>query len=74
MAEPLCYISDITGKKETLIHKVKIRIVDGDTIHIEKQNIVHGIDAPEINLKKKSYAFNLKYFLESLVKIMCKRY
>ena len=81
--QPLCYISDITGKKETLIHKVKIRIVDGDTIHIDKTKYrLHGIDAPEINqqckVKEKSYACGLqsKIFLESLAqgkKIMCKQ-
>ena len=25
--QPLCYISDITGKKETLIHKVKLGLL-----------------------------------------------
>ena len=81
--QPLCYISDIAGKKETLIHKVKIRIVDGDTIHIDKTKYrLHGIDAPEINqqckVNEKSYACGLqsKIFLESLAQgkeIMCKQ-
>ena len=81
--QPLCYVSDIKGKKETLIHKVKIRVVDGDTIHINKTKYrLHGIDAPEINqqckVNKKSYACGLqsKTFLESLAKdkeIMCKQ-
>ena len=80
--QPLCYKSDITGKKETLIQE-KIKIVDGDTIHIDKKKYrLHGIDAPEINqqckVNKKSYACGLqsKKFLESLAKgkeIMCKQ-
>ena len=81
--QPLCYLSDIIGKKETLIHKSKIRIVDGDTIHIDKIKYrLHGIDAPEINqqckVNEKSYACGLqsKIFLESLAQdkeIMCKQ-
>jgi endonuclease YncB( thermonuclease family) len=81
--QPLCYVSDIKGKKETLIHKVKIRVVDGDTIHINKTKYrLHGIDAPEINqqckVNGKSYACGLqsKKFLESLAQgkeIMCKQ-
>ena len=81
--QPLCYISDIVGKKETLIRKVKIKIVDGDTIHIDKTKYrLHGIDAPEINQQckdnEKSYACGLqsKIFLQSLAQdkeIMCKQ-
>ena len=81
--QPLCYVSDIKGKKETLIHKVKIRVVDGDTIHINKTKYrLHGIDAPEINqqckVNGKSYACGLqsKKFLESLAQskeIICKQ-
>ena len=81
--QPLCYISDIVGKKETLIRKVKSRIVDGDTIRIDKTKYrLHGIDAPEINqqckVNEKSYACGLqsKIFLESLAQgkeIMCKQ-
>ena len=81
--QPLCYISDIAGKKETLIRKVKSRIVDGDTIRIDKTKYrLHGIDAPEINqqckVNEKSYACGLqsKIFLESLAQgkeIMCKQ-
>ena len=71
--QPLCYISDIVGKKETLIRKVKSRIVDGDTIRIDKTKYrLHGIDAPEINQQCKVnenltlVVFNQKIFLESL--------
>ena len=81
--QPLCYISDIAGKKETLIRKVKSRIVDGDTIRIDKTKYrLHGIDAPEINqqckVNGKSYACGLqsKKFLESLAQgkeIICKQ-
>ena len=80
--QPLCYLSDVTGKKEKFISKEKIRIVDGDTIHInEIKYRLHGIDAPEISQKckvnQKSYSCGLesKRFLESLTqdkKIMCK--
>ena len=68
---------------ETLIQKEKIRIVDGDTIYIDKTKYrLHGIDAPEINqqckVNEKSYSCGLhsKIFLESLVKgkeIICKQ-
>ena len=48
--EPLCYVSDITGaKKNSVRNQEKIRIIDGDTIHINKIKYrLHGIDAPEI--------------------------
>ena len=61
----------------------KSRIVDGDTIRIDKTKYrLHGIDAPEINqqckVNEKSYACGLqsKIFLESLAQgkeIMCKQ-
>ena len=62
---------------------MKFRVVDGDTIHINKTKYrLHGIDAPEINqqckVNGKSYACGLqsKKFLESLAQgkeIICKQ-
>ena len=34
--EPLCYVSDIVDKKNSENVQKKIKIVDGDTIHINK--------------------------------------
>ena len=61
----------------------KVRIVDGDTIHINKVKYrLHGIDAPEIkqdckvNERKYDCGVKSKNFLESLVEnkeITCKR-
>ena len=61
----------------------KVRIVDGDTIHINKVKYrLHGIDAPEIkqdckvNERKYDCGVKSKNFLESLVEnkeIKCKQ-
>ena len=73
--KPLCYVSDIkgSGDKSTNTFK-KIRIVDGDTIHIDKIKYrLHGIDAPEIKqlckINEKSYKCGIKSkeFLVSLI-------
>ena len=59
--EPLCYVSDITGGKENDFKtQAQIKIIDGDTIHINKVKYrLHGIDAPETNqicqINKKNY-------------------
>ena len=76
--EPLCYVSDITGEeksKSSLSKPLKnIRIVDGDTIYIDKIKYrLHGIDAPEIRqlckINEKSYKCGVKSkdFLTSLI-------
>ena len=48
--EPLCYVSDITGEKNNSVNiQEETRIIDGDTIHINKIKYrLHGIDAPEM--------------------------
>ena len=73
--EPLCYVSDITGTKNNTVRiQEKIRIIDGDTIHINKIKYrLHGIDAPEIKqlckIKEKNYKCGVKSkeFLGSLI-------
>ena len=76
--EPLCYVSDIKGKegsKSNITKSLKnIRIVDGDTIHIDKIKYrLHGIDAPEMKqlckIKEKSYKCGVKSkeFLVSII-------
>ncbi len=73
--QPLCYVSDITGGKENDVKtQAQIRIVDGDTIHINKMKYrLHGIDAPEMKqlckLKEKNYKCGVKSkeFLVSLI-------
>ena len=73
--EPLCYVSDITGAKNNSVRiQEKIRIIDGDTIHINKIKYrLHGIDAPEIKqlckIKEKKYKCGIKSkeFLVSLI-------
>ena len=73
--EPLCYVSDITAVKNDSVNtQQKIRIVDGDTIHINKIKYrLHGIDAPEIKQlckkKEKNYKCGVKSkeFLVSLI-------
>ena len=76
--EPLCYISDITGEESSKSSTAKplknIRIVDGDTIHIDKIKYrLHGIDAPEMKqlckINEKSYKCGVKSkeFLVSLI-------
>lgn len=76
--EPLCYVSDITGeeisKSNTAKPSKNIRIVDGDTIHIDKIKYrLHGIDAPEMKqlckINEKSYKCGVKSkeFLVSLI-------
>ncbi len=76
--EPLCYVSDVTGLESSQINITRpiynIRIVDGDTIHIDKIKYrLHGIDAPEIRqfcqINNKNYNCGLKSknFLISLI-------
>ena len=73
--EPLCYVSDITGEENNKANiKKKIRILDGDTIHINKIKYrLHGIDAPEMKqlckMKEKNYKCGVKSkeFLVSLI-------
>ena len=76
--EPLCYVSDITGeeisKSNTAKPSKNIRIVDGDTIHIDKIKYrLHGIDALEMKqlckINEKSYKCGVKSkeFLVSLI-------
>ena len=35
--QPLCYVSDIKDKKGKFIEKENVKIIDGDTIHINKK-------------------------------------
>ena len=76
--EPLCYVSDISGEEVSKSITAKplknIRIVDGDTIHIDKIKYrLHGIDAPEMRqlckINGKSYQCGVKSkeFLLSLI-------
>ena len=76
--EPLCYVSDIlveeVSKSITAKLLKNIRIVDGDTIHIDKIKYrLHGIDAPEMKqlckINGKSYQCGVKSkeFLVSLI-------
>tara|TARA_B100001029_G_C15012225_1_gene424964 strand:+ start:290 stop:994 length:705 start_codon:yes stop_codon:yes gene_type:complete len=73
--KPLCYISDITGEKNNSVNiQEETRIIDGDTIHINKVKYrLHGIDAPEIGqlckMKEKNYKCGVKSkeFLVSLI-------
>ena len=73
--EPLCYVSDIIAEENNNENiKEKIRIVDGDTIHIDKIKYrLHGIDAPEMKQlckkKEKNYKCGIKSkeFLVSLI-------
>ena len=73
--EPLCYVSDITDiKNDSVDIQQKIRIIDGDTIHINKIKYrLHGIDAPEMKqlckMKEKNYKCGVKSkeFLDSLI-------
>ena len=73
--EPLCYVSDITSAKNNSVRiQEKIRIIDGDTIHISNIKYrLHGIDAPEIRqlckMKEKNYQCGVrsKEFLVSLI-------
>ncbi len=63
---PLCYVSDITGlNNESVNIQEEIRIIDGDTIHINKIKYrLHGIDAPEIKqlckMEEKNYKCGAK--------------
>ena len=72
--EPLCYVSDILKKKNRGNVQKKIKIIDGDTIHINKIKYrLHGIDAPEMNqlckVKEENYMCGVKSkdFLVSLI-------
>ncbi len=81
--ELLCYVSDIKDKKGKFIEKKNVKIIDGDTIHINKKKYrLYGIDAPEINQKckinKKEYKCGIKskVFLKSLTsnkEIICRK-
>lgn len=72
--EPLCYVSDILKKKNSGNVQKKIKIIDGDTIHINKIKYrLYGIDAPEMNqlckVKAENYMCGVKSkdFLVSLI-------
>ena len=73
--EPLCYVSDITNvKTDSVFIQGETRVVDGDTIHINKIKYrFHGIDAPEIKqlckINKTNYKCGVKSkeFLVSLI-------
>ena len=76
--EPLCYLSDIKREeisKSSITKPLKkIRIVDGDTIYIDKIKYrLHGIDAPEMKqlckINEKNYKCGIKSreFLVSLI-------
>ena len=73
--EPLCYVSDITDKKNKSVNiQEETRIIDGDTIYINKIKYrLHGIDAPEMKqsckMKDKNYKCGVKSkeFLISLI-------
>ena len=72
--EPLCYVSDILKKKNSGNVQKKIKIIDGDTIHINKIKYrLYGIDAPEMNqlckVKEENYMCGVKSkdFLVSLI-------
>ena len=76
--EPLCYVYDIGGKegsKSNITKPLKnTRIVDGDTIYIDKIKYrLHGIDAPEMKqlckINEKSYKCGVKSkeFLVSII-------
>ena len=67
--QPLCYISDIAGKKETLIRKVKIGLLTETLSVLIKQNIdcmalMHLKLINNVKLTKNLtlVVFNLKYF------------
>ena len=76
--KPLCYVSDITSDEDVKLNTTKtvkdIRIIDGDTIQIDKVKFrLHGIDAPEIQqicqFKEINYncGVSSKDFLVSLI-------
>jgi endonuclease YncB( thermonuclease family) len=72
--EPLCYVSDIFNKKNSRNVQTKIKIIDGDTIHINKIKYrLYGIDAPEMKqlckVKEENYKCGVKSkdFLVSLI-------
>lgn len=72
--EPLCYVSDIIPKNQSVSIKQQIRIIDGDTIHVNKTKYrLYGIDAPEIkqlckiNGKNYNCGIKSKEFLVSLI-------
>ena len=78
----LYYVSDITGSKNSIVNtQEKIRIVDGDTIHLNGTKYrLYGIDAPEIKqlckINEKNYQCGVKSkeFLVSLIgnkKVIC---
>ena len=73
--DPVCYESDITTIKSGSVNiQEQTKIIDGDTIHINKIKYrLHGIDAPEmkqickINGKNYKCGFKSKEFLASLI-------
>lgn len=79
--EPICYVNDI--RVESVFAKTKLKVIDGDTIHLGKIKYrLHGIDSPEIKQKctreNKTYLCGVeaKKFLESLIennKVFCKK-
>ena len=85
--EPLCYVYDLTNEiinKSYITNSLdNIKIVDGDTIHINKIKYrLHGIDAPEIkklcqiNNKNYNCGGKSKDFLVSLIgnmSVKCKQ-
>ena len=67
--QPLCYISDIVGKKETLIRKVKLGLLTETLSILIKQNIdcmalmrLKLINNVKITKNLTLAVFNLKYF------------
>ena len=76
--EPLCYVSDVAGVQDNKLNPLNtfdnLRIIDGDTIHINKIKYrLYGIDAPEmrqtckINENKYKCGVKSKDFLVSLI-------
>ena len=58
-------MSDITSKNQSVNIKQQTRIIDGDTIHVNKIKYrLHGIDAPEMKqlckMKEKNYKCGVK--------------
>ena len=70
--EPLCYVSDITVAKNNRGGiQEKIRIIDGDTIHINKIKYrLHGIDAPEMKQSPSQRLALRKLALKHFPKLM----
>lgn len=79
----ILYLFSTNLDNKLLSQENQIRIIDGDTIQINKKKYrLHGIDAPEIDqyctIDKKKYKCGLesKLFLESLIinkQVNCKK-